>query len=198
MADFFNHGAETEVDYQFDNEGNLVVYTTRDIPAGSPLRLSLGDPTNPSPLFATYGFLDDSSPATFCKIMDKEEEMNELNLKKSDLLFFKDTGDVKTEVWDLVLYSILKEEDSNAAQTFFQAVMTGDEGTKNQYHQHYFPYTLKSLREHVDGTLQSLDELSAQARNKDLATHPRIPMILKHNDFVKKTFIQVKSNLDNM
>jgi hypothetical protein len=70
MADMFNHhGIEPEVELSFDEEGNCYAYTTRDVPAGSPLRISYGDSTNPSFLFARYGFLDESSPGTFCKIM---------------------------------------------------------------------------------------------------------------------------------
>ena len=47
----FNHGTETEVEISYDENGNCVVYTTRDVPAGSPLRMSYGDSTNPSALF---------------------------------------------------------------------------------------------------------------------------------------------------
>jgi hypothetical protein len=50
MADMFNHGTETEVDIGLDESGNVMVYTSRDVPAGTPLRMSLGDPSNPSPL----------------------------------------------------------------------------------------------------------------------------------------------------
>uniref|UniRef100_A0A7S1Z5S9 SET domain-containing protein n=1 Tax=Trieres chinensis TaxID=1514140 RepID=A0A7S1Z5S9_TRICV len=198
LADYFNHGAEPEVEYQFDEEFNLMMYTTTDVPAGSPLRLSLGDPTNPSPLFATYGFLDESSPATFSKIMDKETEMEELMFDKSKLLFYKDSGDISPQVWDLLLYAYLKEEDYDTSQDFYQAVMAEDEAAKFEYHQQYFSYTLEALREHVDGTLQSLEELSIKAMGKDLSTHPRIPVILKHNDFVKETFLQVQANIYSM
>ena len=44
-----------------------MVTTTTDVRAGSPLTISLGGPSNPSPLFATYGFLDNDSPTVFCK-----------------------------------------------------------------------------------------------------------------------------------
>ena len=65
MADMFNHGTDTEVEVYFDEGGNGMAYTTVDVPANSPLRISYGCPTNPSFLFARYGFMDDSSPATF-------------------------------------------------------------------------------------------------------------------------------------
>lgn len=198
MADYFNHGAETEVDISYDDGGNCVVYSSRDVPAGSPLRMSLGDPTNPSPLFATYGFLDESSSATFCKLMHMMDEMNQLGYSFSNLLFFKETGEISSEVYDVVLYSILLKNDPGTAQAFYQAVTSGDEATKNQFHEQYFSYTLDELRKHVDTTLVDLDRLSGLARSYDVATHPRVPVILQHNAFVKETFMKVKQNLDNM
>lgn len=58
----FNHGTETEVEISYDGNGDCYAYATYDIPAGSPLRVSYGDPTDPTPLFARYGFLDETSP----------------------------------------------------------------------------------------------------------------------------------------
>lgn len=196
MADMFNHGAETEVEINFDEEGNCIVYTARDVPAGSPLRVSLGDSTNPSPLFARHGFLDESSPGTFCKIMHLQREMRELGLEFSDLLFYNN-GDISGEVWDLMLYSVLAT-DPNLQQGFYQACMSGDTETKNSYHQQYFPYSLEALQKHVDKTLKVLGTLSARANSYDRSTHPRIPVILKHNKFVKSTFLRVKAHLDAM
>lgn len=197
MADMFNHGTETEVEVSFDDQGNCFVYSTTDVPAGSPLRMSLGDPTNPTPFFATYGFLDESSPATFCKLMDKQKEMQELGYDFSNLLFYKDTGDIAMEVYDVVLYSILAQ-DPGAQRGFYDACVQGNDDLKNSYHQEYFPYTVDELRRHVDSTLKDLDDLSAKARTKDPNKYPRLPVILKHNAFVKDTFLRVKANLDQI
>ena len=97
MADMLNHGTFTEVDIQYDDDGNCYAYTTKDVPAGSPLRLSYGDPTNPSYLFASYGFVDETSPATFCKLMNirPTPELKDIGLDFSRMLFFKETGDGK-------------------------------------------------------------------------------------------------------
>eukprot|EP00980_Cylindrotheca_fusiformis_P028584 scaffold22613_cov126-Cylindrotheca_fusiformis.AAC.4 len=198
MADYFNHGADTEIDISYDADGNCMVYASKDVPAGSPLRMSLGDPTNPSPLFATYGFLDESASATFCKLMHMTDEMQQLGYDFSNLLFFKETGEISAEVYDVVLYSILLKNDPGAAQGFFQAVTSGDEATKNQFHEQYFQYTVEELRNHVDSTLADLDRLSNIARSYDVRTHPRAPVILQHNAFVKETFLKVKQNLDAM
>ena len=198
MADMFNHGAESNVEISNDEEGNCMVYASSDIPAGSPLHMSLGDPTNPSPIFAKYGFLDDSSPATFCKTMHLRNEMEELGYDFSNLLFYKETGDISPEVYDVVLYSILGQDpDPNLKQGFYQACIDGDVGTKQQYLEQYYPHIIETLQEHVDGTLAELDRLSTKAISKDVSTHPRVPVILQHNEFVKETFLRVKANIDN-
>lgn len=181
----------------FDENGNCNVYTTRDVPAGSPLRMSYGDPTNPSQLFATFGFLDESSPATFCKIMriKPSTELKNIGLDFSRMLFFKDTGDVSEEVWDVLLYDILSSKSPQDRRAFYEAHMNGDAGTKNAIHQSYYAETLAALKNHVDSFLQQLDELSAKAMTKDPNEHPRIPVILQHNDFVRNTFLAVQNRL---
>jgi hypothetical protein len=190
-------GTFTEVEMSFDEQGNCMVYASTDVPAGSYLRMSYGDPTNPTPLFARYGFLDESSPATFCKLLHMEKEMRTLGYDFYNLLFYKDTGDISPEVYDVVLYSILNSDPINQ-EGFYEAVIRGDEVTKNAYHQQYLSYTVDELRKHVDGTLRDLDKLTGKARSLDPRTHPRVPVILKHNDFVKETFLRVKANLDQM
>ena len=203
MADMFNHATDTEVQISFDDDGNCYAYTTRDVPAGSPLRMSYGCPTNPSYLFATYGFLDESSPATFCKIMGIQptQELRNIGLDFSRMLFYKDTGDITEEVWDVLLYTILEDledDDRQTQTTFYNACMQGDLDTKNSIHQQYFPLTSRALQIHVNSFLHELDELNNKANTKDINEHPRIPIILEHNAFVKETFLRVKTNLDSM
>ena len=47
MVDMINHSSEPNVAITFDDDGNCQVTTLYDIPAGSALTISLGDPTNP-------------------------------------------------------------------------------------------------------------------------------------------------------
>lgn len=200
MGDMFNHGTETEIDFNFDEEGNCIVYAAKDVPANSPLRMSYGDPTNPSVLFAKYGFLDESSPATFCKIMTIQPtpELLNLGLDFSKMLFYKDSGEISEEVWDVMLYSQVLAQERDVQQQFYQAHMNGDAETKNAIHQHYFMQTSAALQKHVDTFLKQLDDLSAKGVGKDPQEHPRLPLILRHNDFVKTTFMTVKARLDSM
>lgn len=195
MADMFNHGTETEVEITYDDAGNCICYASKDVRAGSPLRVSLGDPTDPSKLFASYGFVDESSPTVFCKVVHLENEMEALGYSKSDLLFSTDTGEISPKVYDVQLYAILLENDPDLAEQFFQAIMNSDEATKNNFHRHYAKYTNEALEEHVDDLLAGIEEWSAKARSYDIRQHPRVPVILKHNDVVKETFWKVKQNL---
>ncbi|VEU38044.1 unnamed protein product [Pseudo-nitzschia multistriata] len=196
MVDYFNHASEPNLDIQYDDYA-CTVYASRDIAAGEALTISLGTGTNPSPLFATYGFLDESSPGTFCKLMDLQDDMPDMKLGFKDLLFYKN-GEIAPEVYDLVLYSILKTDPNFELGPFFDACMAGDEDTKNAYHSQYFSYTLEYLKNHVDNTLVELDRLSNMAASYDPNAHPRAPLILQHNAFVKQTFEAVKYNLDSM
>jgi len=200
LADYFNHGTYPNAAYGKDEQGNVVVYATQDIQPGEPIQVSYGDPTNPSRLFAVYGFLDESSPATFCKIthIQPNDELRNLGLDFSRMLFYKETGEVSTEVWDVLLYDILGKINKNDQQVFYQAHMEGDGELKNQIHQYYFAQTSTALKKHVDDFLKNLEALSNKSVGKDFAEHPRLPLILKHNQFVAQTFLNVKARLDPM
>lgn len=52
MADMFNHHAEPQVEISYDGNGDCYATAIVDIPAGSEMRTSYGDPTDPTPLFA--------------------------------------------------------------------------------------------------------------------------------------------------
>lgn len=199
MADLFNHGTDTEVEITVDEGGNCVAYTTHDVPEGSPLRVSYGDPTNPSHLFATYGFLDETSPATFCKIMTivPNQELLNLGYDFSRMLFYKDTGEISEEVWDVMLYQQLAD-NRPLQQAFHQAHVDGDAETKNAIHSEYFLETTTALKQHVDTFLENLEELSAKGDGKSVEDHPRLPLIMRHNAFVRQTFLNVKAQLDPM
>lgn len=125
------------------------------------------------------------------------KEIEELGYGFSDLLFYKN-GEISPEVYAVVLYHVLKKSDQGLAQTYYQAVMNGDEATKSQYQDQYWQYTKEELQKHVNGLLMDLDQWSATANSYDLNTHPRVPLILQHNAYVKETFLAVKAQLDNM
>ncbi|KAG7337549.1 SET methyltransferase domain containing protein [Nitzschia inconspicua] len=163
MADMFNHGSiQPNVEIQWDGDGNCYAVATQDIPAGSSLRACYGDPTNPSYLFARYGFLDESSPATFCKIMisNPSSELLEMGYDPSRMLFYKDTGDVSQEVWDVLLYQILGDVDPTQQQVLYRAHTSGDYNTKQALHNQYYQQTSSALLQHIDTFVNQLNALS--------------------------------------
>jgi len=200
MADMFNHGTDTEVELTFDDEGNCLAYTTIDVQAGSPLRLSYGDPANPSAFFAKYGFLDETSPATFCKIMNIQPtpDVIAMGYDFSRMVFYRDTGEISEEVWDVVLYAKVLANKPGPRKQFYNAHMSGDANTKAAIHHEYFLETTTEIKNHVDTFLFQLDELSRKAVGQNMGRHPRLPLILRHNDFIRHTFVRVKERLDPM
>eukprot|EP00584_Thalassiosira_punctigera_P020648 CAMPEP_0172563396 /NCGR_PEP_ID=MMETSP1067-20121228/100548_1 /TAXON_ID=265564 ORGANISM="Thalassiosira punctigera, Strain Tpunct2005C2" /NCGR_SAMPLE_ID=MMETSP1067 /ASSEMBLY_ACC=CAM_ASM_000444 /LENGTH=466 /DNA_ID=CAMNT_0013353835 /DNA_START=14 /DNA_END=1414 /DNA_ORIENTATION=- len=199
MADMFNHhGLEPEIALAYDESGNCYAQTVCDVLANSPLRMSYGDATNPSFLLARYGFLDESAPATFCKIMPSHvsEEMKNLGYAQDRMLFYKDTGDTSEEVWDILLYMALGETDEATQQQFYQAHMAGDYATKQSIHDQYYPLTMSKLSDHIETFLDELEALEKKGEygGKVAADdHPRLPLILRHNEFVKNTFLTVRN-----
>lgn len=195
MADYFNHGTETDIEMGYDEEGNCHMQTTRDVPAGSPLRMSYGDTTNPSFLLARYGFLDESSPATFCKYIPPHvnDELRDMGYAHNRMLFYKDTGDASQEVWDVLLHQILSSSNIAKKRALYKAHLEDDYETKQMLHEQYYSQTSLKLLEHIDTFVNQLDELSTKSDGKDVNEHPRLPLILKHNEFVRNTFLGVRA-----
>ena len=197
MGDYFNHGSEyQEIEESYDAEGNYYATTIYDVPAGTPLRKLYGDPTNPSHLFARYGFLDEDTPATFCKLIPPHinKDMEELGYAENRMLFYK-TGEISQEVWDILLYQHLSSTNIRDKRALMDAHRQGDFETKQMLHEDNYPETSRLLLEHIEDFLTQLDKLSLKAedRTRDFEDHPRLPLILAHNQFVLQTFFTVRN-----
>mmetsp|Transcript_19286 Transcript_19286/g.31650 ORF Transcript_19286/g.31650 Transcript_19286/m.31650 type:complete len:459 (-) Transcript_19286:72-1448(-) len=198
MADMLNHSAEPNCEITFDDMGNCQVLAMYDIPAGMPLTISYGDPTNPTPIFAQFGFLPSDCTTLFCKAMHLEPYIKELGIDFKDLLIQVETGEIAPKVWDLFLYHILATNDPGAAEQYYVAMKSGDEATRQQYQDQYFQYTLDSMKQHVYSILEDVDTLTVRAQNFDLNTHPRVPVIVAHNNLVRDTFSMTAQLLEQM
>ena len=102
------------------------------------------------------------------------------------------------QVWDLFLYQILATNDPGAAEAYYVAMKSGDEATRQQYQDQYFQYTLDSMKQHVYSILEDVDTMNAKAQTFDLNTHPRVPVILAHNNLVRDTFTMTANLLEQM
>ena len=78
------------------------------------------------------------------------------------------------------------------------ACQNNDEGTKQQYQGQYFAYTLNALKQHVYSILQDAQSLTMKAQSYDLQTHPRVPVIVAHNQLVQQTFGMTAALLEQM
>ena len=116
-------------------------------------------------------------------------------------LFLQDTGDISPEVMDVVLYAKVlnnlksSPENDGYKQAFYQAHMQGDEQTKAMIHEQFRYQTLSEIKRHVDTFLEALETLEQKSQGRSFEEHPRLPLILSHNEFVKQTFLKVSANL---
>jgi hypothetical protein len=198
MADMLNHSAEPNVEISFDADNNCYVTTITDVYANSELTVSYGDPTNPTPLFAKYGFLPTDCSTIFCKAIHLEQQIQDLGYEYNELLFNTETGEIFPKVWDIFLLAVLQEYDQGLASQFIMACQNGDEVTKADFHSNYFAYTLASLNEHVLSILDDVNQLSTNALSYDLEIHPRVPIIVAHNNLVRDTFSITASLLESV
>ena len=85
--------------------------------------------------------------------------------------------------------------------TFYKAVIEGEKDSLSRLSAMAARvYILRKRLALLAGNVMEdqLDELSEKATSKDIKEHPRIPIIMKHNAFVKETFLKVKTNVDAM
>lgn len=199
MADSLNHAAEPNVEVQYDNDGNVNVMLLRDVQAGEALFKAYGEKTNPSRFLATYGFFDTSPPATYCKLMPGKvltPELVNLGFVYDRMVFWVEDGGIAEEVWDVMLYTLLGDNDPGQQQQFYDAHMRGDGQTKAQMHEMYRPNTVNGLLQHVDETLGELNSCLQRIEQGGNAGHENLPMIQYHNEFVRETFLKVRSGLE--
>lgn len=98
MADMLNHSAEPNCEITFDDMGNCQVTAMYDIQPGTPLTISYGDPTNPTPIFAQYGFLPADCTTLFCKAVHLERYIKDLGIEYKDLLIQVESGEIAPKV----------------------------------------------------------------------------------------------------
>ena len=199
FADMFNHASTANVQVKYDVDGNCKVVVTQDVAPGDALNLSYGTATNPSRFLATFGFLDQSPPATFCKIMTARpsKELINLGYDFSRMVFYVEDGAIAEEVWDVILYTLL-ENRPEERKRFYHAHMTQDRQTKVMMQSQYLSETISALLLHVEKTVVELTELAEKMQAEGPNGHSNLAMIWYHNEFVKDTFFKVKTRLDRM
>jgi len=75
----------------------------------------------------------------------------------------------------------------------------GDDALKERYKEQYFPQSLSAIQNHVTDIVNELDDLSESVSwQKDYQKHPRLPLLERHNEFVRDIFDFVQQNLDSL
>jgi hypothetical protein len=199
-ADMFNHGtADASIDIRIDADtGNCLAVTTRNVPAGSPLRLSYNNPTNDSSyLFARYGFVDETSSVIFCMLVieNPTKDVCEMGYDTSKMLFDTRTGEASQEVWDVILYHKVLQGQKQDQHNFYKAHTTRNAVSKQEIHSRYYSQTVLALKRHVEDVLNKLEKLLNKASRADRNAHPRLPLIIQHSEFVKNAFLRVQARL---
>ena len=101
------------------------------------------------------------------------------------------------KVWDIFLYDALNSVNSNEQQALMNAHRTGDYATKQALHEKYYTQTSTALLEHIENFIEDIDKLIHKAETIGVNDqnspyikyeHPRLPLIHRHNLFVRETF----------
>lgn len=202
VVDMLNHGYPENAALVYDENENCQVVLQQDVAPGEPLTINYGSPYNPSKMLAKYGFLNQESPATFCKIwFDKtSQEMIDIGYDPEKMLYDTETGAIADPVWDVLLFSRLerKKELAQYKEAFYQACMNGDENTKAEIHAQFQQESALALLRHIEYILIDVHELVVKMNAFDSSKHPRIPMLLAHHKMVISTFEKVRENVKSI
>merc|ERR1712151_1450421 len=99
---------------------------------------------------------------------------------------------------DVLLYAKELKNDMETKRAFYDAHVRGDAEPKNAMHNQCMGQTANELKMHVDAFLEQLTVLTGKADDKNWNEHPRLPLILRHNEFVRTTFEKVKLRVNPM
>lgn len=215
-ADMFNHAHASQASIKLETDptsGNCLAVATRNISAGNPLRRSY-DNSSPSHLLARYGFVDEMSPVVPClfHIDNPTNEVCRVGYDSSRMVFYKDSGEVAQEVWDVLLYHLVLDQfasgrvDDNTGdknrprdrRALFDAIVNQKASTKKKIHAKYYLETSQALRSHVKTVLKELDgflDKASTAGTDTTDTNPRLFLITRHNLFLKQVFSRVHARL---
>lgn len=105
-------------------------------------------------------------------------------------------------MWDIFLYQILSSTNLDDQQALMDSHRAGDYDTKLALHEQYYAQTSAALLEHVDNFIADIDKLIEKAETIGVSDpnsvyvrfeHPRLPLIHRHNLFVRETFQNVRN-----
>ena len=96
----------------------------------------------------------------------------------------------------MLLYMHLSATNIDEQQALMTAHREGDFNTKLALHEKYYSATSAALIEHVDSIIETVDEVIKKSDAHEVYVkneHPRLPLIHRHNQFVRETFMNVRN-----
>ena len=201
LADNFNHGENANViveEPEGENGVTQVVLKT-DVERDTELKLSYGPGYDPSRFLIIFGFFDDTVREVFCGIAftDATEELVHLGAADRSAMIYRDDGAISNAVWDSTLYVTLAQKPEEQ-EAFYKARINDDAETFQELHRKYRLEIALSLKNHADAVLQTeyLVPTDQELSKINVKEHPRLPMILRHNRFMRKVFSNVRDRLE--
>mmetsp|Transcript_18259 Transcript_18259/g.52227 ORF Transcript_18259/g.52227 Transcript_18259/m.52227 type:complete len:507 (+) Transcript_18259:52-1572(+) len=202
LADNFNHGEEANViveEPEGDSGVTRVVLKNDDVERGTELKLSYGPGYDPSRFLIIFGFFDETVREVFCGVAftDPSEELVRLGASDRSSMIYRDDGAISNAVWDSTLYVTLAQKPDEQ-RAFYEARINDDAELFQALHRKYRLEIALSLKNHAEAVLQTeyLVPTDQELSKINVKEHPQLPMILKHNRFMRKVFGNVKDRLE--
>ena len=201
LADNFNHGEEANVIVEEpEGEGGATTVVLKtDVERDTELKLSYGPGYDPSRFLIIFGFFDETVREVFCGVAftDPSEELVQLGATDRSAMIYRDDGAISNAVWDSTLHVTLSQKPDEQ-KAFYEARINDDAETFQALHRKYRLEIALSLKNHAEAVLNTeyLVPSDQELSKIDVKKHPRLPMILKHNRFMRKVFGNVKDRLE--
>ncbi|CAB9515982.1 SET domain containing [Seminavis robusta] len=211
IGDLFNHKEPANVAVENEPSSGSVDFVLQNSDTGTAvgankinsLCLSYGT-SNPHRFLVIFGFVDESMPEIFSQITFPNPTADHIALgceDRSKMVYGTTDGCISNDtIRNSVLFALLvsKPEEQKA---FVEAHRQQKQSVMRDFHSKYALETALTLKNHVSATLAELELLGnriEEVKREDTQQrqHSNLPLIEKHNQFLRRVFGKVKKRLD--
>lgn len=206
FGDMFNHKEPPNVaikDSDSFDSVDFVLAEDVEVPEGEEVGLFLSyGLTNPHRFLAVFGFCDETMPEVFSQLLFNNPTPELINLgcnDRSKMVYRTEDGGIAIPVWDCILYTLLAQVPEEQ-ELFYSAHLQGDVQEKVRFHKKYALEEALTVKNHVEATANEFKDLVKKIdamSEEEQASHPRLPMIRRHNQFLFRSFDKVKHRVKN-
>jgi hypothetical protein len=206
FGDMFNHKEPANVavkDSDSFDSVDFVLAQDIEVPEGEEVGLFLSyGLTNPHRFLTVFGFCDETMPEVFSQLLFNNPTPELINLgcnDRSKMVYRTVDGGIAIAVWDCILYTLLAQVPQEQ-ELFYSAHLKGNTEEKLLFHKKYGLEEALTVKNHVEATANEFKDLVTKIdamSEEEQASHPRLPMIRRHNRFLFETFDKVKDRVKN-